>query len=159
MGKTDWKKLWERWKFPCTLVVLLYLLYTITLCVLFWDSGRARSLFLPSLFGSRMGQIAFLLVDMVVGFLVVILFPSDIILWKPEDTFLPKRPAAKRRAVLLGYVALVLVIACVVVHVALNPPPYPLWLYSLPRVMACLVYLYFCGVANCPFQEEERNAP
>lgn len=159
MGKTDWKKLWERWKFPCTLVVLLYLLYTVTLCVLFWDSGRASSPFLPRLFGSRMDQVAFLLVDMVVGFLVIILFPSGMILWEPENTFLPKRPAAKRRAVLLGYVVLLLVIAYVVIQVALNPPPYPLWLYSLPRVVACLVYLYFCGVANYPFQEEEHAAP
>ena len=154
MRKLDWKDRWERWKFPCTLVVFLYLLYMVTICALFWEGGRAHSLFLPSLFGSRMGQYAFLMADIVVGLLIVIMFPLDIILWEPENTFLPKRPPAKRRAVLLGYLTLVLVLVYVVIEVALNAPPYPLWLYALPRVMACLVYLYLCGVANYPFQEE-----
>ena len=44
----------------------------------------------------------------------------------------------------------------IVVMVArtLVQPPFSSWLYFASDISFCLLYLYLCGMANYPFQEE-----
>ncbi len=105
MRNPDWRELRERWFFPCTLWVLLYLLYSLVVCIFFQDSVRATSMrslvalqadgtFQPS--PLSLARIPFLL-------LIVLSRPLDLLLWRPDNRLLPRKPPAKRRAVSMGY--------------------------------------------------------
>lgn len=146
----------KQWFFPYTLLVILYLLFCGFVCLFYWDTGVTTNRFLLAVAapdGTYESLGAFGLIDIAFYLILCAFFPGRIIeLW--DGRWLPSSPPGKRRAVLIGYLAVAAIIAACITWVALVESPYPIWFYFVPRATACLLYLYLCGVANYPFQEE-----
>ena len=151
----------ERWFFPYTLLVVLYLLFCGVICLLYWDTGVTTNRFLLAVSGPDGTYEPLLklgLIDIAFYLILCASFPGRIIArW--DGRWLPGSPPGKRRAVLLGYIAVAATAAACIAWIALAEPPYPLWLFFIPRVVYCLLYLYFCCVANYPFEKTSRAVP
>lgn len=151
----------ERCFFPCTLLVVLYLLFCGVICLLYLDTGVTTDRFLLAVSGPGGTYEPLLklgLIDIAFYLILCASFPGRIIArW--DGRWLPSGPPGKRRAVLLGYIAVAAVAAACIAWSALAEPPYPLWLYFSPRAVYCLLYLYFCCVANYPFDKNAWEAP
>lgn len=143
----------RRWYFPCTALVLLYLLYF----VIYWAAVAGRGV-VTSLATLEIRQpdgsyeMSSLVVwECVVCFLTCVLAPSFREKWSPEGRILPKAPRWRRRALVIGYAVRWLALAGLVVWTLAAPRPYGPAYYFAPRIFVCCYYLYLCAVTNYPF--------